>query len=384
MFTGSIKLMALLSGLVLLTLLSCKSNLTENQIAEFPKVGISLLSENSVVSEGLHLDCDFVACPLAMICNYISRVTGVLVSCDSNSALLPISLSVKDKDYRYVLGVLSRIANMDIIPIESGFHIGMPNEGDRVVVSGYVAGYDNQYLNQALSNALPGCTVSVSPDGLAVVSCVPSSVGRVRSAIDNLQRTRKLYRVRLCVIDDWFDTDLLEGSLSIVSDTTMPLRDWYWRGVFGGRVNLSLGGTVVKSVVRSVHDYACLDGDMVRVFRGSKLPVARHTISDSGTNTISGYDDIDVGDMLELSVLSQIDGSIILTINHEVNRLSGYVDTYPKRDSNELRTSVRLSMGSVFCIGDYEYEDRRFGLFRFAWSNKSAKLLVSVQDLTSN
>ncbi len=346
-----------------------------------------VLSEikSSVSSERVFPSCsvDFVACPLSEFCRFVSYRYNIPLSCDKSHNEDVVSLHFEAVSLYDVLNFVARACGLDIIPIGEGFYLGTPSDNDRIVESGYVYGYDSQFLQTTLVTLLPGCSVSVSPDGLCVVSCLPSGRSRVRSVLDNFGSGRGIYSVKLVWVSSWFDCDLLDGSLSVISDTTQLLRDWYWRSSFFGSFKLRLGGQVVKSDVYNRHDMVLLSGESSKVFVGSRVPIPRHTITDYGVNSVSGYDNIDVGDTLQLTCVGADDGTCMVSISYESGRISGYVEGYPRTDIENYNTSVRLPFGSVYCLASYDIDDSAFGFMRFFRQKRKRYLLLSVEQLLS-
>ena len=368
--------------MVALVLNSCQKLKNYDCPADYPSFDVKTNEDKIFLGDIPALvDCDFIECPLGVVCDYLSRMAGVSISCDKQYYSSPVSLHCGGIACIDALQIVARLSNLELFPVSSGYCIGVPNENDRIIISGHVSGYDAQYLQSALSNCLPGCSCIVSPDGLAIISCSPSSASRVRSALASLVSERKLYRVRLCVVDNWYDCDLLNGEISVTGDIVSSLKDWYWRPGLGGVFRFSFGGSFVKGNVISVHDYTILDGEELSVFRGSVVPVAKHHVSDSGSNTVVGYDNLEVGDKLNLRCLGQKDNTALLIFKHEISRISGYVSDYPIRESNELSSSIKVPFGSVYMLGDYSNDDFRWGFLRWVVGRKKSYLLCSVSML---
>lgn len=334
-----------------------------------------------VTSSTNFLSVDFLCCPLPLACAYLSDVCGFPVSYDTNFASRSVSLHVTNEQALNVLDIISRSLACDLIPVSNGYVFGIANERDNIIISGLVSGYDRDTLYELLSHSLSGCFVSVAPDGYCLISCPCGYRERVERALDGLRKTRPLYSVRVVNLSNWFDFDLLDGGFVVSGSRSMLLSDWFWKNLFVGDFNLSINNNTLFTRVLSIHDYTVLDGDMLHIYTGTKQPVARHTISDSGTNSVSGYDILNIGDSLDLSILGQVDGSVLLKYSHEASNAVGFVGDYPVSNSSELRTSVRCNLDSVLCIGDTVVNDYRVGLFRLFAKKRRSKIVVSVRRL---
>lgn len=369
--------MFLLFSILALFLYGCQSTKTD---FNFPSPNVTSLEVSQADNETKtpNITIDFINCPLVTCLDYISRKTGISVYCSDEKALSIVTLSCTDFSLVDLLTLLSRSVSCDLLPVGNGYFIGPATENDRVVVTARLSGYKIEDLKNVLLNVLPGCSVSITPDGLCVVGCPVSSQARVRSALETLQVSRSLYRVRIAYVSNWLNLDLLDGSFTISANQSCLLKDWFWSDLFIGDFSLRIGGDILKTSVYSVDDYVCTDGGKVKIFRGSKQPIARHSVSDSGTNSVTGYDNIDIGDSLVISPLGQSDGSVLISLDIESSSVSGYVSDYPIKESNNLETMVRVNTGDIYNIGNFTYDKSSYGFIKFTKGSKSGIVLLSV------
>lgn len=362
----------------------CACQNTKNNV-DFPSPNVDYKEyvEQTKTKNVPNITIDYINCPLVTCLDYLSRKTGISVYCCEEKALSLITISVKDFSMVDLLTLLARSVNCELLPVGNGYFIGTANENDRVVVTARLSGYKIEELKDVLYNVLPGCSVSITPDGLCVVGCPVSSQARVRSALDTLQVSRCLYRIRLVYVTTWFDTDLIEGSANIIGYRSELLKDWFWNGLLTGELNIRLGGTILNTTIESIDDYVCADGGTVKIFRGTKQPIPKHSISDSGTNTITGYDTIEIGDNLMICPLGQSDNSVLITLDMESSTVSNFVGDYPIKDSNNLNTMIRIKPGDIYNIGNFTYDKTSYGFIRLSKGKKSGKMLISILRLDS-
>ena len=248
----------------MLSLCGCqskKSNITYGPPYP-PSNPVSVVSDDRVLPV---LSLDFIDCPLVTCLDYLSRKTGVSVYCVDDRRNTLVTLSCTDCSLLDLLSLLARSVSCELLPVGSGYFIGPATENDRVVVTARLSGYDVDDLKNVLLNVLPGCSVSVAPDGLCVVGCPVGSQSRVRSALESLQVSRGLYRVRLVYVSDWFDMDLVNGSFIVSGARVSKLSDWFWRDLLVGDFSISVGGQILNTSIEAVNDYVVSDGGKFKV-----------------------------------------------------------------------------------------------------------------------
>lgn len=324
------------------------------------------------------VNADFVNCPLSLACAFLSRFSSVAVGCSNDSADKKVNLIAKDLSFEDSVDLIARQCGLDIVPVGDSWLLTVATDKDNIIITGQISGYSSETLKDILSHSLNGCFVSVAQDGYVVVSSPISHRKKVEDAISSLKKTRPMYAVKIVVVSNWLDVDLLDGSASISASRVLPVRDWFWGGLLVGSLQFSFNNQLLKTDVTQIHNYNIIDGEELKIYRGTKQPVARHSISDSGTNSISGYDVINIGDTIRIVPIGQIDGSILVSVYHENSNSVGFVGDYPISDNSELSSSVRLNSGDIYCIGDYFSSDSRLGVLRLFRKARKYRLLMSI------
>lgn len=95
----------------------------------------------------------------------------------------------------------------------------------------------------------------------------------------------------------------------------------------------------------------CIEGKEAELQTGQTIPVPQRSISDQGTVTTTGYQDIDTGLLLKVGVNREPNGLLRVMIEPELSQVSGYVGEAPIRTRRVLKTSAVIAPGGVIIVG---------------------------------
>ena len=282
--------------------------------------------------------------------------TGVSVVWQKSLDSTLISLSVKDVTVRQLLLVVARRLGVSLAEYDNLYFLGDSKKTDRAV---YVGRVDRLKVD-SLSDIIKGIittqgTLNVMPDGLVVVSDEFESIIKIQDVIEKIQVAEiPLWFVQFYVID-YSNTVNNKTGLDIDSDIniSVSLADSDAENSLAGKAVSLLEYELASSNVQIVASplFVLLDGGQSQIKKVETVPVPRYTTSNEGTVSVSGYDNIESGFDLTVTIRDWSKNKANLTYKLVLGEITGYVDVVPIVSSSELTGEVVVSAGKVYLLG---------------------------------
>lgn len=101
----------------------------------------------------------------------------------------------------------------------------------------------------------------------------------------------------------------------------------------------------------------CVDGRTARSDFGQRTPVPRRAVSDQGTVTTVGYDQVSTGVILDVGVRELVSGAAFLSVTPEVSSVTGFVDDAPIVSQSRVQVEAIIESGGVLLVGGLEMRE---------------------------
>ena len=109
------------------------------------------------------------------------------------------------------------------------------------------------------------------------------------------------------------------------------------------------GATLVTT--QRVH---CIEGQNSDMQVGQTVPIAKKSVSDNGTVTTTDFEYVDTGMLLSVSVRSESDGNLRVSVKPEQSSITGYVEGAPIRARRRLDTTAVIKAGGIVVVGGFD------------------------------
>lgn len=260
--------------------------------------------------------------------------------------------------------LLSRVAGQlgpgyEVVDRGGVWYVGVPGEGDQVARVFRVAGASGADFADVLRAAgSTGCRVAAVGDAV-VVRDTAAHMRAIEDAYRSLMGVRRQWLVEVRFVElsergaealgvDWS----VAGSVVVdASAAASGLSAW------GALASIDLEGLLKAEQSRgdvsllSISRLHVVEGEDARLQVGDTVPIPRRTVSDSGTVTSAGYDTIDSGILLTVSVRAVSGDAVRLSLVPEISQITGYVDGVPILSRRRIESAAVVQSGGVVVLG---------------------------------
>ncbi|MFG0249795.1 MAG: type II secretion system protein GspD [Phycisphaeraceae bacterium JB051] len=287
---------------------------------------------------------------------------GVLVSFPADMLEEPVRVAANNIAPTVVLQtVLSQFENdyMVIRRSPDTYLVGKPESADLVVRVFTLP--DADLVNDAK-------TAIATIGSEAVEVSIVGDRAVVKDTVDGMRRIELMFNALLAAEGQYIvEVQFIELSRSLTRKLGI---DWNLSGVMqfdAGVTNKTLDtnatlSTVLQATIEADENqrYArlltsatlsCIEGKDAQLQTGQTIPVPQRTVTDQGTVTTTGYQDIDTGLLLTVGVTREPDGLLRVSVEPELSQVSGYIDEAPIRTRRVLRTAAVIAPGGVIIVG---------------------------------
>lgn len=317
-------------------------------IAPPEKVGSSVGTESITLSAYMM--------PLSLFTRILSDRFGVGMVYSESLADKKISGEFKDSDLQSLLNVIARQIQVDIIRVGNTFFIGLLRPEDRGIFVRRVVGYSSSELTgivQAMLSSQGKC--NVTSDSVIVVADHESVLRRVAEMVDYLESVEtgswivQLYFVSLrkdAMVEAGLNTTS-SGRISYnLSNSTINLDDFKLDGLFSFSMGSSYADVFASPML------LVLDGTSAKWQDGQRIPIPRKTVSDYGTVTVVGYDYVDTGFIVDLTVKQGRHGAANVNITISLSDVKGYIEEAPITATSEYKFNAELIPLKMYLVGE--------------------------------
>ena len=318
-----------------------------------------------------------VACEgmrLAEFVRLVAQRSGVSIVVEEAIDERIVSLDVRDQPVNDVLAAVSRRVGVQVSRTGDLYFVGSLRPEDKGVLVVPVGRLDRESVLSAVGtltseHGRATCDVDgllVLGDRVEVLQRVSELVGRINAAAGTT------WVVQLYVVG------LSESAVDDLGVNFAPAANVALAFASGGSVeatiNLNAALDAIFSYEQSGGDLATLaaptflvrNGVEGHTFVGETVPVARRTTSSEGTVTTEGFDQIDVGLDIKVTVRESGPGALLVAAVDR-SRIAGYVEGAPRTTSEQFSSEAFVKSGGVYLLGELErgdFESGTGGAFR--------------------
>jgi hypothetical protein len=123
------------------------------------------------------------------------------------------------------------------------------------------------------------------------------------------------------------------------------------------------------------------DGAQSTFTRGERVPVPKTTVSDQGTVTTTGYEQVQTGLVCKVSLRELTTVAAKLTLEATISDIVGFVGSAPRTREDGYQTVVPIESGGVYLVGSLVRQadgDRTLGGFRAQWSQERSDTVLQI------
>lgn len=374
--------------MVLLFVSGCSVNRQQvtNDFVDFYNQAISSTVQQKYVSdyndETITISADTM--PLSSFIRSIAQMCQVSIVCDQKLDKSSVTIDVTNQPVSEVLSVVARRLGVSLTRSGDLFFLGEVKPEDRGV---YV-----RKVKRALAADLRD-TIQilrsengrgvVYDDGLVVVGDRVELLRRLDDMFNQIEQSPVgSWSVQLFVIsvsdsfysdmglDSSFSADMSYNLLKASSDVHSSLA---LSGALSGILKADTGDGRVQSITKPT--FLIQDGSEAVYHSGQTFKVPVKAVSDSGTVTTTGYQDIDSGLQLSIKLVDYGSERVQLTVDLVNSAIVGYNnDGYPHLSSDKFSSTSIVQSGQTLLLGSFlsdGLDESVSGLFSLSKSKQS-------------
>ena len=287
---------------------------------------------------------------------------------------MPVDVDFVDVPIPDALQVVGRRVGAQAVKVGSIWYLGTLLQEDRGLLVAKVTRFGGDELKTFVGVMLSDIGKSAcSADGVVVVADRVEVLARISAAFDRLETCPSdAWVVQLYVIgvSDAMAHDLgIDGaptaSLSATTISGSLGNKDAWQTVFG--VNGALKTTATNRAVNLVAEptLVLVNGEPGEYQRGRRVPVARRTVSDSGTVSTAGFDYVDTGFLIRCLIRDVGQGRARLDMTYRDSAIVGYVGEVPIVDEEKANGSMFMESArlALVCSVKRDRQDEESGGF---------------------
>lgn len=307
---------------------------------------------------------------------WFSDNSNYAVVYDIRADSLTVSGEWKDAKASDILKSVSRRLGLELVREGDTYFIGQLKPEDRGILVKYMKGYSQDELKQAITVLMSEFgRSSVYKNGLCVVSDKESVLTKVSELFSQIESIKEhSWIVQLYFIG------IRRDSLYNMGVDVKPSGELAYKiaGANGGGAQDLNYESEIKNVfkasmsntfadMRGCPMFIMRDGSKGKWLDGQKLPIPTKTVSEYGVVTTTGYQYLEVGTSVNISI-RQASGGSVMTIDISDSRVTGYTDLAPEIATVNLSSEMLLESNKIYLIGEMNILEtingvKAFGLF---------------------
>ncbi len=302
--------------------------------------------------------------PLDSIIRKICQDTGVSVVISEELRAKTVTAEITNEPVNSVLEYLARSFAVQMTNTNNVYFLGKLDISDRAIFCGRVRRLSSAEWKQSIDCLLSQtgrCFCSYS--GLLTVSDVMPVINRVANLVDNVHSAELgAWICQLYIYDVSSETlkDLgLENALNVNVAYSVGVGQ-----LLPETAVLSLLGTYKQVAQNTKHFnvseplFVLVDGGSSSINRGRVLRLPRKTVSDQGTVTTNGYEEIQTGLQVKVNLREVDSDKIQLSLNFTQSSIVDYQgeDQLPVIDKQTINTSPYLKAGKTYLVGSLTHK----------------------------
>ncbi|QQE10822.1 hypothetical protein JD969_15125 [Planctomycetota bacterium] len=304
--------------------------------------------------------------PFSMFARFVSDTTGVSIIADVSLYEKRIDLDVVGVELDELLSNVARALGTEITRSGNLYFVGELRPEDRAVMVRKVVRLKRDELRQAVGLMLSdNGKAATYDDGLVVVADKIQVITRIQQMLQSIE---------VAEIDTWvvqlYLISVGDRQESEVGVDLKPVADMSFAfatasaDVYSGVKMLTSLQAILKAT-REIEDmsvvaqplFVLTDGKSSKIRDAQDIPVPKKAITDAGTVSTTGYENVSVGLEVETTVRDVGERRAMLDVKVELSDLVGYVDQIaPIKKTQNYETSLVINSGGVYMIGELQQD----------------------------
>ncbi|QDU58334.1 Bacterial type II and III secretion system protein [Aeoliella mucimassa] len=318
--------------------------------------------------------------PLGQFVRWLVDETGVSVIVDAGAEDQEVFAEVRDIPIVELLNAVARRLGLSLREQNGVYIIGQSQPQDRGVLVRRVRRLSAEQLTQALQvfGAESGRSVAFS-DGLVVVGDKVEVLAKVASMLDQVEATPVPVWVCELHLVGWSRRAAEDFGFDLTPAADLAFG--FAVGSSGFDLDLDLGAALdgilraasERSDVRvsSAPMFVLVDGATSSVVQGDKVPIPRQVTTDQGTTRTDGYDFIQTGTDVSLTLREVDQRRALLDLEIRMSDVRSYVELAPVTGEETFKTTAAVEAGGVYLLGAI-VKDRETGEDSVGWRTNDA------------
>ncbi|MEM8709467.1 MAG: hypothetical protein AAGG01_00830 [Planctomycetota bacterium] len=312
--------------------------------------------------------------PLVAFARMLADRASVSVVVSARLDERPVSLEVADVSVGAVLALVARRLGVELTYSGGVYFIGELRPEDRGVYVRRVRRLDREGLTGAVETLLSqNGRMQAYDDGLVVVGDRVEVLHRVAELLD---------RVESAGADSWVvqvhmiatrESDLSEFGLDAVPalDVAATYATASNAADAGFNASLSSSLTAMLRAERTIESvelvtaplFVMVDGGRATLADGDELRIPQFSISDFGTQTVTGFEIVQTGLDMSIGLRDLGDARARVEFRTSLSAVVGFVeDTLPTINTQRYETNAVIRSGGVYLLGALERRSRLDGV----------------------
>ena len=307
------------------------------------------------------------AMPLEAFLREVSNQAGVSIVAEERLDKLPVTLDVIDQQVSDVLGMVGRRMGVQVSRTGSLYFLGTLRPEDKGVLVRRVRRLSEKEINDAVQVLLSEFgRVRAYADGLVVVGDRVEVLQRVQELIDGIENAPAVSWVVQMHVVTITDSDLKELGLEVepAAELAYTFSAASGGSVVGGvsdetaaKLKAGLSGVLKvarekgRSNVLAEPVFVLLDGGQAKYSKGQRVPIPKRVVSDQGTITTAGYDEVQTGFEMSINLREISADDARVTVEVKQSDISGFVEQAPILAAENVNADLLMRAGGVYLVG---------------------------------
>lgn len=331
--------------------------------------------------------CTLGDCGLDMFSLWFSRSTGMGLVYSNDKSKMKVSATFSGEKLENIIELVARSCKCTYEVVGRTVYLGEPEEMSQTVYFNFVNGYNLEEVKSFLgTNGGNDRRAYTFENGLLIMMGNAEEIRNVDRVVQILNsNSPDNYKVCLYFVTE----SMKKGKDAYASDNSINLRFSDVLARYYNKMDFSLFvDTIVKykrennnNVRLQTYSFVVSDGKEFTLKDSDKRTVERHQISDNGTNSVSGYDTIDVGMEISVKLTKSRPSSFIMEMSLSNNNITSLNDN---GTPNYKGSSVKLSCdvgNTVTPVCEFYEKSRKreIGMFSFLSEETESKTMIFAQ-----
>lgn len=306
--------------------------------------------------------------PMEQFARILSDQTGVSIIYARALDNATVTLEVVDQPIGEVLALVARRHGTTLRVLGGLYYLGDAQPQDRGVLVRRVRRLSQEDLASVLTiYASETGRHHATADGLVVVGDTNEVLERVDEMLTLAQQETPVWAVQLhlVTITDTAATELgVESTHQATAEIKASAVDLA-ATASGSSLDLTIRSVLLAGQTHSGISveasplFLVMDGGKATWQSGDRVPVPRRSTSPEGTVTTEGFEYVDAGTRIEVSLRETSQNAARLAIDYEQSQIVGLVETAPRTTRESLIAETSLRSGETYLIATIDSDSNK-------------------------